>query len=69
MINHDRERRWRHITKQNSGINSPRVGGECDESEEFPSPYLLDACLFIDNLLKAVMDTGFEITAFRDRTT
>ncbi len=49
-------------------LNAPRVEGECNEDEEYPSPYLLDGMFVIDNLIKAIMDTGFEITAFRDRT-
>lgn len=68
MINPDPERAAETYYEAKLLLNSPRSEGDCEEADRYPSPYLVDGMFVIDNLIKAVTDTGFEITAFRDRT-
>lgn len=66
IINPDADKAAEAYYEAKRILNTPRVEG--DEEREFPSPYLLDGMFVVDNLMKAIMNVGFEITAFKDKT-
>lgn len=49
-------------------LDRPRRDSDCDNSPLYPSPYILDGMFMQDKFLTAVRETGFEITAFKDKT-
>ncbi|MCR4771089.1 MAG: class I SAM-dependent methyltransferase [Oscillospiraceae bacterium] len=68
MINPDPERAAETFYEARLRLNAPREEGDCADADSLPSPYLLDGMFVIDNLIAAITDVGFELTAFRDRT-
>lgn len=67
-INPDADRAGEAYYEAKRILNTPRQEGDCEHADEIPSPYLLDGMFVIDNLLHAIMNSGFEVTLFRDRT-
>ncbi len=49
-------------------LNRPRQEKDCEDSQQYPSPYILDGAFLQDKLIKAVRDVGFELVAFKDKT-
>ena len=49
-------------------LNRPRQEKDCEDSAQYPSPYILDGAFLQDKLIKAAQDVGFELTAFKDQT-
>ena len=68
VINPDANRAGEAYYEAKRILNTPRQENDCKTADSIPSPYLLDGMFVIDNLLRAIRDTGFEITLFRDRT-
>jgi len=67
-INPDKDRAGEVYYEARRILDTPRQEGDCESSDEYPSPYLLDGLFVVDNLLYAIRQAGFEITLFRDRT-
>lgn len=67
-INPDQNRAGEVYYEAKRILNTPRQENDCENADSIPSPYLLDGMFVVDHLLHAIMEAGFEVTLFRDRT-
>ena len=67
-INPDFMRAERAYIGAKAILNRPRQDKDCEGSQQYPSPYILDGAFLQDKLIKAVREVGFELTAFKDKT-
>lgn len=68
VINPDPQRAEATYRAAMAVLNTPRQESDCEKSALYPSPYILDGAFMQDRLIAAVRETGFEITAFKDKT-